>query len=102
MSILLKEMKAYNPSENTIRANPKINVMGMLFEGVTIELGNHKEKIDEEKDGPFSIIESMQEDRLLYLSLSPLQVHAEETERTAEDGGEGAPELNSERYALQG
>jgi uncharacterized protein (DUF342 family) len=89
MSILLKEMKAYNPAENTIRANPKINVKGMLFEGVTIELGNHKEKIDEEKDGPFSIIESLQHDRLLYLSLSPLQVHAEETERTAEDGGEG-------------
>jgi uncharacterized protein (DUF342 family) len=83
--LLLKEMEAYKPAAEASRANPKINIKGVLFEGVIIALGSHKEKIDIEKDGPFSVIESLKDDCLLYLSLSPLKVHAKEMEKTTTD-----------------
>jgi uncharacterized protein (DUF342 family) len=80
-NILLKEREAYNPSEESSRSNPKINVKSIMFEGVSIELGNQKEKITEEKEGPFSIIESVQDEYLLYLPLSPLKIHARDMEK---------------------
>jgi len=70
-------------------ANPKINVLGNLMEGVVISLGDTIEEISYEHTGPISVIENTTSGGLRYLDHSPLQVMAddvaeEEPEETKE------------------
>lgn len=58
-------------------ANPKINVLTALKEGVSIVLGETNEEITTEILGPASIIENPQHGGLRYLTYSPLKVAAE-------------------------
>lgn len=76
--ILLKKMKLYLTVDQLAPANPKINVVKLLHEGVIIELGNIREKIALEIEGPTSIIENKKDSTLLHLRLSPLRVKAED------------------------
>ncbi|MFK5925348.1 MAG: FapA family protein [Desulfuromusa sp.] len=61
-------------------ANPKINVLGALKEGVSVKLGETSEEITTEISGPVSIIENSQTGGLRYLTYSPLKVSAESLE----------------------
>jgi hypothetical protein len=61
-------------------ANPKINVLGALKEGVSITLGETSEEITTEISGPVSIIGNPQMGGLHYLTYSPLKVSAESLE----------------------
>ncbi len=58
-------------------ANPKINVLGALKEGVTIKLGETSEEIATEILGPVSIIENPQLGGLHYPTYSPLKGNVE-------------------------
>lgn len=73
---LLKKMEIYLAVDQLAPANPKINVVKLLHEGVIVELGNIREKMALEVEGPTSIIESKKDSSLLYLTLSPLRVKA--------------------------
>lgn len=64
-------------------ANPKINVLGVLQEGVTITLGETNETITTEISGPVSIIENPQPGGLRYLTYSPLKIAAESLKNEA-------------------
>lgn len=59
-------------------ANPKINILGALKEGVSITLGETTDEITTEISGPVSIIENLQFGGLRYLTYSPLKVNAEQ------------------------
>ncbi len=61
-------------------ANPKINVLSTVKEGVSINLGETREEITTEISGPVSIIENLQQGGLRYLSYSPLKVIADSLE----------------------
>ena len=61
-------------------ANPKINILGVLKEGVSIKLRETSEEIMTEISGPVSIIENSQMGGLHYLTYSPLKVSAEALE----------------------
>ena len=61
-------------------ANPKINVLGVLKEGVSIRLGETSEEITTEISGPVSIVENPQGEGFRYLTYSPLKVAAESLE----------------------
>ncbi len=65
-------------------ANPKINVLGTIKEGVTIRLGEAHEELPTHISGPVSIIENTREGGLRFLSCSALVVSAEEAEKTAD------------------
>ncbi|MCD6582015.1 MAG: DUF342 domain-containing protein [Desulfuromusa sp.] len=60
--------------------NPKINILTKLMEGVSITLGDTTEKIKIERSGPLSIIENTRDGGLRYLTLSPMQVMAQQLE----------------------
>ncbi|MEA3545597.1 MAG: FapA family protein [Thermodesulfobacteriota bacterium] len=64
-------------------ANPKINVLGALKEGVTIKLGETSKEITTEISGPVSIIENPEMNGFRYLTYSPLNVSAENLEEEA-------------------
>ncbi|MFK5927477.1 MAG: FapA family protein [Desulfuromusa sp.] len=64
-------------------ANPKINVLSAVKEGVSINLGETSEEITTEISGPVSIIENPQLGGLRYLTYSPLKVVAESLENEA-------------------
>ena len=64
-------------------ANPKINVLGSIREGVVFNLGEASEEISTDISGPVSIIENTREGGFRYLTYSPLKVSAEELESTA-------------------
>lgn len=75
--IIFEELKGFAMSRQDDNANPKINVKRRLHEGVTIEIGNVKENILFERNGPVSIVESKKNNCLLYLLFSPLNVKAD-------------------------
>ncbi len=58
-------------------ANPKINILGTLKEGVSIELGESIDKMKTEISGPVSIIENIEQGGFRYLTYSPLQISTE-------------------------
>lgn len=60
--------------------NPKINILKVLREGVSITLGKTTEEIKIERSGPMSIIENTRDGGLRYLTLTPLQVMATQIE----------------------
>ena len=63
---------------NTI--NPKINILSALKEGSFITLGETTTEIRIERSGPMSIIENTRDGGFRYLSLSPMQIMAEQLE----------------------
>ncbi len=65
-------------------ANPKVNVLGLLKEGVIINLGETHEEITTEISGPVSIVENPQQGGLRYLMYSPLQINADDLESALE------------------
>ncbi|MEA3545190.1 MAG: FapA family protein, partial [Thermodesulfobacteriota bacterium] len=70
-------------------ANPKINVLGTLKEGVSVRLGETSEEITSEISGSVSIIENAKIGGFSYLTYSPLKVSAESLEEVV--GGFFAP-----------
>ena len=60
--------------------NPKINILKALMEGVFITLGGTIKEIRIERSGPMSIIENTRDGGLRYLTLSSMQVMAEQLE----------------------
>lgn len=64
-------------------ANPKINVLSAIKEGVSINLGESSEEIATEISGPVSVIENPQLGGFRYLTYSPLKVAAESLENEA-------------------
>lgn len=61
-------------------ANPKINALGALKEGVIISLGDATEVNKLERRGPLSLIENTDKGGIRYLSYSPLSIAAAEDE----------------------
>ena len=59
-------------------ANPKINALGNLMEGVSISLGETTEEIKYEHTGPITVIEDSTAGGLRFLDHSSLQIRAEE------------------------
>ncbi|MDA3903657.1 MAG: FapA family protein [Desulfuromusa sp.] len=76
---LAEELLQFSVDEHPT-ANPKINVLGVLKEGVSITLGETTDEITTEISGPVSIIENPQLGRFRYLTYSPLKVSAEHLE----------------------
>lgn len=70
-------------SEEHPTANPKINAMTSIKEGVIITLGETSEEIKMEINGPVSIIENSQAEGLRKLMYSPLKITAESLEEEA-------------------
>ena len=61
-------------------ANPKINILGTLKEGVSIELGESSDEIKTEISGPVSIIENTEHGGFRYLTYSPFKISTDEME----------------------
>lgn len=62
-------------------SNPKINIKDRVYEGVTIYLGDSVEEFAAELSGPISLIENTRDGGLRRLSLSSLDVLAEDLEK---------------------
>ncbi len=71
------ELASYQVDEHP-SANPKINVIGTLMEGVVIHLGEAVKEIKLEYNGPISIIENTEAGGVRFIEHSPLQVNATE------------------------
>ena len=71
-------------AEDHPTANPKINVLGLLKEGVIINVGETHEEITTEISGPVSIVENPQQVGLRYLMFSPLQINADDLDSALE------------------
>ncbi|OEU57477.1 MAG: hypothetical protein BA871_04730 [Desulfuromonadales bacterium C00003096] len=71
------ELASYQVDEHP-SANPKINVLGTLMEGVVIHLGEAVKEIKLEYNGPISIIENSEAGGVRFIEHSPLQVNATE------------------------
>ena len=67
-------------SKTDIRANPKVNVKGILYDNTLLSIGSLNEKIAEQLDGPVSIIENTIEGGLRFLSMTSLDVKATDIE----------------------
>lgn len=80
---LAEELRNFSADDHPT-ANPKINVLGRLQEGVIIHLGETHEEITTEISGPLSIVENPQQNGLRYLMFSPLQINAEELDEALE------------------
>ena len=61
-------------------ANAKINAKSTLYENVQLTLGSVTETVQEQKDGPLSVIENSIDGGLRYLSLTSLNVKATDIE----------------------
>jgi uncharacterized protein (DUF342 family) len=74
---LTEELHNFAANEHPT-ANPKINVMSAVKEGVIINLGETSDKITMEISGPVSIIENTELEGFRYLTYSPLKVSAKD------------------------
>lgn len=63
-------------------SNPKVNVRGRLYEGVTVQVGNSVEEFSTQHEGPFSLIENSVEGGIRQVTLSELALPAVEAERS--------------------
>lgn len=61
-------------------ANPKVNVRGRLYEGVTVQVGSGVEEFSSPVEGPVSLIENSVEGGIRKVSLTELEVHADDIE----------------------
>ena len=75
------EIKASKPQQFESQ-NPKVNVLKTLMEGVFLTLGETVEEIKNQRKGPMSIIENTQDGGLRYLDLSPMQIMAQDIEKS--------------------
>lgn len=64
-------------------ANPKINVMDAIRDGVSLNLGETSDEIPTDISGPVSVIENAKEGGFHYLTYSPLHINVENLEDTA-------------------
>lgn len=64
------------------RANSKVNVRKMLYEGVNITLGLLTENVREERKGPLTVIENTIEGGFRFLGMTDLAFNAREIEKT--------------------
>ncbi|MDD2272774.1 MAG: FapA family protein [Desulfuromonadaceae bacterium] len=62
------------------RANAKINAKAVIYENVHLTVGSVTEEINEQKDGPHSVIENSIEGGLRFLSMTSLDVKATDIE----------------------
>ncbi len=69
-------------------SNPKVNIKKVLYEGVCITLASPTEEIKEARKGPMSIIENTMDGGFRYLSLTELNIKAEDIERAFVQQGE--------------
>lgn len=67
-------------SKTAASANAKINAKAVLYENVQLILGSATEKINEQKNGPLSVIENSIEGGLRYLTMTGLNVSAADME----------------------
>lgn len=71
------ELHRFTPKDHPT-ANPKVNILGSVKEKVFITLGETREEIPPDMNGPMSIVKSKGEDRLQYQVYSPLRAGGEE------------------------
>jgi uncharacterized protein (DUF342 family) len=64
-------------------SNPKVNIKDRIYEGATICLGNTVELFTKEESGPVSLIENSLHGGLRRLSMSSLQIMADELEKAS-------------------
>ena len=62
------------------RANPKVNVKGILYDNTLLSIGSLNAEIKEQLDGPISVIENTIEGGLRFLSMTSLDVKASDLE----------------------
>ena len=74
-----REIETFKAEEHP-SANPKINFLGRLYEGVVCCLGETVEELHNELTGPVTIIENSTTGGLRFLNHSPLKVMATEIE----------------------
>ncbi len=67
-------------SKADMRANPKVNVKGVLYDNTLLTVGALNEEIKEQLDGPISVIENTIEGGLRFLSMTSLDVKASDIE----------------------
>ncbi|MCF6266991.1 MAG: FapA family protein [Desulfuromusa sp.] len=77
---LAEELLNFSVDEHPT-ANPQINILSTLKEGVAIELGETSDIIKTEISGPVSIVENSEQGGFRYLTYSPLKVGTEQTEK---------------------
>ncbi|MDX2495738.1 MAG: hypothetical protein QNK27_12315, partial [Desulfuromusa sp.] len=73
---LAEELLNFSVDEHPT-ANPQINILSTLKEGVAIELGETSDKIKTEISGPVSIVENTEQGGFRYSTYSPLKIGAE-------------------------
>ncbi|MDD2540826.1 MAG: FapA family protein [Desulfuromonadaceae bacterium] len=61
-------------------ANAKINAKSLIYENVQLTVGGATEELNEEKDGPISVIENSIDGGLRFLSMTSLDVKATDIE----------------------
>ena len=77
---LLTEKLAQLRTLSAGKSNPKINVKSILYDNTFLRIGlSAKEKVDE-RTGPFSVIENSIEGGLRFLSMTGLDVRADDIE----------------------
>jgi len=86
---LSEELAAFE-SDDHPTANPKINALTSIKEGIIISLGETTEEVKNEISGPVSLIENQQADGIRQLTHSPLKVSAESLEETLEEETQAA------------
>ncbi len=85
------ELESFKTEEHP-SANPKINALGSLMEGVVISLGETTEEIKNKLTGPISVIENSTAGGLRFLEHSPLQVMATKIEAENISAEESTPD----------
>lgn len=82
----LSEELANFRNEDHPTANPKINALYAIKEGVILNLNQTSEEVRHEINGPVSIIENSRQEGLRQLTLSPLKISAEQLEEETLQG----------------
>ncbi len=85
------ELESFKAEEHP-SANPKVNALGSLMEGVVISLGESTEEIKHQLTGPISVIENSTAGGLRFLEYSPLHVMAADIEEETLNAEEEVPD----------
>lgn len=92
---VLSEELANFQAEDHPTANPKINALNVIKEGVIFHLNETVEEVKNEINGPVTIIENPTSREIRQLTYSPLQVTAEELEEDLSDEVEDPAPANA-------
>ena len=84
-----QELESFKAEEHP-SANPKINFLSRVHEGVVFCLGETVEEIQNERTGPLTVIENSTTGGLRFLNHSPLKILAAEIEEKAIAADEAA------------